>query len=140
MTTRKASASWEGDWKTGTGAMKPERAAEIPFSAGSRLREEDGGSGPEEMIGAALAGCYSMALSHALEQAGTKPESVQTTATLHFESTKDGLNVPRIDLVTEVRAAGADAATFAAIAENTKNTCLVAKLLTAEVVLTAKLV
>jgi len=139
MTTRKASASWDGDWKSGKGAMKPDHAAEVPFSAGSRL-QADGGSGPEEMIGAALAGCYSMALSHALEQAGTKPESVQTTATLHFESTKDGLTVPRIDLVTEVKAAGADAAKFAAIAEDTKNTCLVAKLLTAQVVLTAKLV
>jgi osmotically inducible protein OsmC len=139
MSLQKATGSWDGTLKNGKGIMKPAHAAEVPFSLGTRFEGQQG-SNPEEMIGAALAGCFSMALSLGLEKAGMTPESIRTSATVHLEKDDAGFSVPRIDLVTEVKASGADAEKLRAVAEETKKGCPVSKLLKAQITLEAKLV
>jgi lipoyl-dependent peroxiredoxin len=139
MPVSKATASWDGTLKSGRGSMKPEHAAEVPFSLGTRF-EGVAGSNPEEVLGAALAGCYSMALSLGLEQAGMTPQSIRTAARVHLEKEGGGFAIPRIDLSTEVRATGGDDAKFLAVANETKKACPVGKLFaTAEITLDAKL-
>ena len=88
------------------------------------------GSNPEEMIGAALAGCYSMALSLGLEKGGITPESITTSAKVHLEKDGEGFAIPKIELSTEIKAAG-DAEKIKAIAEETKKQCPVSKALKA---------
>lgn len=140
MTISHANASWEGSFKTGRGTMKPEHAPDIPFSVGTRF-EGQKGSNPEELVGAALAGCYSMALALGLEKAGITPENVRSTARVHLEREGEGYTIKRIDLSTEVRAKGADEAKFRSIAEATKVGCPIGKVLRAtEIVLEARLV
>jgi osmotically inducible protein OsmC len=120
--------------------MKPEHATDIAFSVATRF-EGAKGSNPEEVAGAALAGCFSMALSLGLEKAGMTPQSIQTSATVHLEKVGDGFAVPRIELKTEVRATGGDDAKFASVAEQTKKACPISKLMSsAEITLDAKLV
>ena len=134
-----AKASWEGTLKNGRGTMKPEHAGDVPFSFGTRF-EGAQGSNPEELVGAALAGCYSMALSAGLEKAGITPLNIQTTARVHLEKVGDGFAVPRIELITEARVQGGDEAKFRSVAEATKTGCPIGKLVTgAQVSLTAKL-
>jgi osmotically inducible protein OsmC len=140
MPTSNANATWEGTLKNGHGAMKPEHGSDVPFTMATRF---DGakGSNPEELVGAALAGCFSMALSLGLERAGMAPQSIRTSARVHLEKTGDGFAVPRIDLVTEARASGGDDAKFQAVAEETKKNCPISKLLTAaRITLEARLV
>jgi osmotically inducible protein OsmC len=140
MAISKASASWDGDFKSGRGTMKPDHAAEIPFTAGTRF-EGVSGSNPEELIGAALSGCFSMALSVGLEKAGMKPQSIRTTAKVHLEKGADGFAIQKIELTNETRASGGDAAKFKQVAEDTKKGCPVSKALkVADIVLDAKLV
>ncbi len=139
MTISNATATWNGDLKTGKGTMKPGHASDVPFTMGTRF-EGAPGSNPEEMIGAALAGCFSMALSLGLEKAGMKPESIQTSAKVHLEKAADGFAIPRIELRTEVKASGGDAEKFRQVAEETKKGCPVSKVLRAEIALDAKLV
>ena len=81
MGTSKATAHWEGSIKEGRGGMKPGHATEVAFSFGTRF-EGQTGSNPEEMIGAALAGCFSLALSASLGRAGLAPQSVNTSASV----------------------------------------------------------
>jgi osmotically inducible protein OsmC len=139
MAVSKASASWDGDLKSGRGTMKPEHASEIAFSMGTRF-EGAPGSNPEEVIGAALAGCFSMALSLGLEKGGMKPESIRTSAKVHLEKVPDGFAIQRIELTNETRASGGDEAKFKQIAEETKKGCPVSKALRVpEIVLDAKL-
>jgi osmotically inducible protein OsmC len=139
MSIAKANANWEGTLKNGRGTMKPEHAAEVPFSLGTRF-EGAPGSNPEELVGAALAGCFSMALSLGLEKAGMTPQSIRTSARVHLEKAGEGFAIPRIDLTTEARVAGGDEAQFRAVAEQTKNACPIGKLLaSAEINLDAKL-
>ena len=138
MSIAKASATWTGDIKSGKGVMKPDNASEVPFSMGTRF-EGVKGSNPEEMIGAALSGCFSMALSLGLAKGGMTPESITTNAKVHLEKQGEGFGIPRIELTTEVRASGGDAEKFKAIAEETKKNCPVSKVLRAEVTLDAKL-
>jgi osmotically inducible protein OsmC len=140
MPISKASATWEGNLATGRGSMKPEHAGDIGFSRSTRF-EGAQGSNPEEVVGAALAGCFSMALSLGLEKAGMTPQTIRTSATVHLEKVGDGFAVPRIELVTEVRATGGDDAKFASVAAETKKGCPISKLLAgAEITLDAKLV
>src|SRR5262249_49367590 len=87
VTISKATAPWEGNIKSGKGVMKAAHAPEIPFSLGTRF-EGQPGSNPEEIIGAALAGCFSMALSLGLERAGSPPKTIRTSATVKLD--KDG--------------------------------------------------
>src|SRR5262245_30755676 len=103
----KASASWDGDLKSGRGTMKPAHTGEIPFTLNTRFEGGDGSS-PEEMIGAALAGCFSMALSLGLEKAGMKPQSIRTNAKVQVEKMPDGFAIQRIELTNETRASGGD--------------------------------
>jgi osmotically inducible protein OsmC len=128
MAISKATAQWTGGLKDGKGVMKPAHAPEAPFTVGSRF-EGQPASNPEEFIGAALAGCFSMALTLGLEQAGVKPESVQTSATVHLDKDGPGFAISGIELSTEVSAPGLDAAKFQTIAEETKKGCPVSKAL-----------
>lgn len=118
--------------------MKPEHGPDMPFSRATRF---DGvaGASPEELIGAALAGCFSMALSASLERAGMKPEHVRTTAKVHLDLTDGGFEIRQIDLATEARAQGADEEKLRLIAENAKRECPVGKLLGAPIMLETKL-
>ena len=115
-------------------------AYEGPYSFSSRF--EDGkGTNPEELIAAAHAGCYSMALSGALGRAGFEPTSVRTTADVHLNKTDAGFRIQRIDLRTEAEVPDMDDAKFQEVAEATKSGCPVSVLLApgAEINLEAKL-
>jgi osmotically inducible protein OsmC len=141
MPTRNADAVWEGDLKSGKGKIKLGSGAyEGAYSFQSRF-ESGTGTNPEELIAAAHAGCYSMALSHALALAGHPVKSVRTTAKVHLQQSGSGFSIPRIDLVTEGDVPGIDAATFQKQAEEAKKNCPVSKVLAgAEITLDAKLV
>jgi lipoyl-dependent peroxiredoxin len=130
MTTSKASARWEGSLRDGRGAMKPAHAGEVAFSLTTRFQGAPG-SNPEELIGAALAGCFSMALSAALGKAGLTPQNIETTADVHLEKEGEGFKIAKIDLHTKAKVAGIDAAKFNVIAEETKKGCPVSKALAA---------
>jgi osmotically inducible protein OsmC len=140
MPISKATAKWEGTIKNGTGAMKPAHAADIPFSVGTRF-EGQAGSNPEEVIGAALCGCFSMALAAALERAGATPKSIQTSADVKLDKVADGFQVTSIALVTEASVSGIDAAKFQEVADATKKGCPISKALAAvgNITLTATL-
>ncbi len=125
-----AKSTWSGTLQAGTGAMQPANGPEVPFSLGTRF-EGKKGSNPEEMIGAALSGCFSMALSKALADAGMTPERIETTAKVHLEKDIVGFAIPKIDLRTEVRASGGDQEKLSAIALETKAACPVGKALAA---------
>jgi lipoyl-dependent peroxiredoxin len=128
MIISKASAQWTGGFKDGQGTMKPAHGSEVAFSVGSRF-EGQPSSNPEELVGAALAGCFSMALTLGLEKAGAKPETVQTNADVRFERQGDGFAITAIELTTEARVPGLDATRFQQIAEDTKKGCPVSKAL-----------
>ncbi len=128
MSISKASASWEGTLKAGKGTMTPAHAPAIPFSLGTRF-EGQPGSNPEEVVGAALAGCFSMALSLGLEKAGATPKSIQTSASVKLDKDGDGFSITSIELTTNVSASGIDDATFQTVAEGTKKACPVSKAL-----------
>lgn len=128
MGISKASAQWEGTIKAGKGSMKPAHAADIPFSLGSRF-EGQPASNPEELLGAALAGCFSMALSLSLEKAGSPPKSIRTSANVKLDKDGEGFTITAIELTTEAEVPGLDAAKFKAIAEETKKGCPVSKAL-----------
>jgi osmotically inducible protein OsmC len=130
MAVSKGSARWEGGLKQGKGTMKPAHAAEATFTAGSRF-EGQPASNPEELIGAALSGCFSMALSAALEKAGFAPASVSTNADVTIEKKEAGFTITSIELATQASVPGIDAAKFQAIAEETKKTCPVSRALAA---------
>ncbi|MGE0759043.1 MAG: OsmC family protein [Pirellulaceae bacterium] len=129
MPTRSAHAAWEGDLKGGKGTMKfGSGAFDGAYSFSSRF-ENGAGTNPEELIAAAHAGCFSMALSHGLSQAGFPPASVRTTADVHLEKGSSGFSIPRINLVTEATVPGIDEGEFQRQAETAKQNCPVSKLL-----------
>jgi osmotically inducible protein OsmC len=130
MGISKGSAQWDGGFKDGKGIMKPAHAPEALFSVSSRFEGQQG-SNPEELIGAALAGCFSMALTVGLEKAGHKPANVRTSADVHLEKGAAGFAITGIDLTTQASVPGLDAAAFLAIAEDTKKNCPVSKALAA---------
>src|SRR5438093_4459396 len=99
---RRASAVWSGGIKDGSGKISTGSGTLTNVNYGFKSRFEDGpGTNPEELIGAAHAGCFSMALSNKLATAGYPPASVDTTANVHLEKTDAGMSVTRIDLVTD---------------------------------------
>lgn len=101
--------------------------AEFPFSL--RTRTQDGeGTNPEELLGAAHAGCFSMSLCNVLEEAGHRDPAVQTEALVHLEQTSTGFSVTRVELTTRGRVEGLDAGAFAAYAAKAKDTCTVSRL------------
>lgn len=132
-----ATARWDGTIKGGKGTMKPAHGPDVPFSFGSRF-EGQPSSNPEELIGAALAGCFSMALSLGLEKAGATPKSIDTSANVKLEKDGDGFTIPSIALTTNVEASGIDAAKFQEVAEATKKGCPVSKALASVKTLTLK--
>ena len=130
MPDRKAKAVWEGDLQQGRGTMRLGSGAyEGTYSFKTRMGDTPG-TNPEELIGAALAGCYSMALANGLTGEAQAPKRVETDATVHFEKGEGGWSILRIDLLTEVEVAGIDEERFRAIAEETKSSCPVSKALT----------
>ena len=141
MATRTGSAIWEGNLKGGKGKMKLGSGAfEGPYSFASRF-ENASGTNPEELIGAAEAGCFSMALSFNLEKAGHPARRVTTTATVKLEQAEGGFKITSIDLKTEADVPGVDEAKFREQAELTKKTCPVSVALAgAHINLDAKLV
>jgi osmotically inducible protein OsmC len=124
----KASAEWTGGFKDGKGTMTPAHATAIGFTAGSRF-EGQPASNPEEVVGAALAGCFSMALTVALGKAGHQPQSVRTSADVTLEKGDAGFSITGIALTTVATVPGVDAAQFQTIAEETKKGCPVSKAL-----------
>jgi lipoyl-dependent peroxiredoxin len=141
MPTRNAEAVWEGDLKGGRGTVKLGSGAyQGAYSFSSRF-ESGTGTNPEELIAAAHAGCFSMALAHGLSQGGFPPRRVQTTAKVHLEKTGEGFAIPRIELKTEADVPGIDERAFQQQAETAKKGCPVSKLLAAaEITLEARLV
>ncbi|MDX2119520.1 MAG: OsmC family protein [Gemmatimonadota bacterium] len=128
---RTAEARWTGDLKSGKGSIRVGSGAfEGPYSFTSRF-ESGSGTNPEELLGAAHAGCFSMALSLALSQAGHTPTSVTTTATVHLSKVGEGFGITGIDLVTRGVVPGIAAAEFQRLAEATKSGCIVSKALSA---------
>src|SRR5262245_61288941 len=106
MPTRNADAQWDGDLKEGKGHMRLGSGAfDGAFDFRSRM-ENGAGTNPEELLGAAHAGCYSMALSAGLKGAGATPEHIRTTAKVHFDQKDGGWTIHTIDLVTEASAKG----------------------------------
>jgi len=141
MPARKARASWEGGLQKGVGRIKLESGAcEAPYSFGSRF-EAGQGTNPEELLAAAHAGCFAMALSLALGKAGFAPERIDAEATVTIEPADGGFAIRSSHLVCEARVPEIDDATFAKHAESTKLGCPVSKALASiEVTLNARLV
>jgi osmotically inducible protein OsmC len=129
MPIRTASARWEGNLPSGSGTMKTGKGGyQGNYSFKSRF-EEGEGTNPEELIGAAHAGCFSMAFSNGLAQAGFTPTSVETTAKVHLDKTDAGFTVTRIELDSVGDVPGIDADTFQKIAEGAKENCPISRLL-----------
>ena len=137
MAVRKAEAIWQGNLKEGNGTMKlPSQGYEGPFTYASRF-EEGQGTNPEELIGAAIAGCFSMHLANQLAQAGVTPNSINTTASVRIESG----NINQIVLDTQVDAPGLDQSVFDEKVAFSKSNCPVSKALASvdEIVVNATL-
>jgi lipoyl-dependent peroxiredoxin len=129
MAVRGASAEWTGSLKEGAGKMRLDSGAfEGPFSFVSRF-ETGPGTNPEELIGAAHAGCFSMALAAALGRAGHNPKSIRTTAKVHLGTSDAGPTITRIDLDVAGEVPGIDAATFQQHADGAKKGCVVSRAL-----------
>ncbi|MDQ3198963.1 MAG: OsmC family protein [Chthoniobacterales bacterium] len=123
MATRTGSAVWEGTLKSGKGNMKLGSGAyEGAYSFSSRF-ENGSGTNPEELIGAAEAGCFSMALSVGLEKAGFPPKRISTNASVQLEKVGDAFRITSIDLETDADVPGIDDAKFQETAEQTKKNC-----------------
>ena len=138
---RKASAIWKGDLKSGKGTLATETGVlkDTQYSFASRF-ETGSGTNPEELIGAAHAGCFSMALSGGLTAAGFVPDQITTTANVHIDKVATGFKVTLIELSTEARVPNIDDAKFQEIAAGTKTGCPISQALAAtEIKLTAKL-
>ncbi len=142
MPVRKANAIWEGGLRNGQGLMKLQsQAFEGPYSFPSRF-EEGPGTNPEELIAAAHAGCFSMALAASLEREGFTPKRVSTEARVHLEMVEGKATITRIDLVTEAEVPGITPDRFQEIAQAAKEGCPVSRALGAlkEITLEARLV
>lgn len=129
MPVRKAQAIWHGGIKDGHGHMSfGDGAFEGSYSAGSRF-EEATGTNPEELLGAAHAGCFSMALSSGLSAAGTPPNQIRTEAQVTIEKIDAGWTVTKIHLSAEADVPGIDPAEFQKVAEKAKQNCPISRAL-----------
>src|SRR5690349_15085873 len=141
MPIRTASARWQGNLTEGSGTIKTgKRGYQGNYSVKSRF-EGGEAANPEELIAAAHAGCFSMAFSKGLADAGFTPTSVETTAKVHLDKGDAGFGVSRIDLETVGDVPGIDEGTFLKIAEGAKENCPISRLLSpgAQITLTARL-
>lgn len=138
MIRKTGSARWEGRLRDGKGTVNSQSGAlrGLPYSFATRF-EGLSGTNPEEMIAAAHASCFSMALAGALEAAGLSPRSVETTAEVTLEKQEAGFTITRSHLVTAIKADGAKDAILAA-ADKAKATCPISRLLRAEITLEAR--
>ena len=137
---RTGSAVWQGGIRDGKGAVSTESGvldgAQYSFST----RFEDGqGTNPEELLAAAHAGCFSMALSKQIEDQGLKADSINTTAAVRLEKTDAGFTITKVHLDVTARVPGAGAAAFETAANNAKAGCPVSRLFNAEITMDAKL-
>ena len=137
---RKASAVWKGSLKDGKGTISSDSGvlSNTPYSFSTRF-ENAKGTNPEELIAAAHAGCFTMALSAQLGNAGITPESLETTASLTLDKLDAGWTVTKIHLDVSARIPGADKAAFEKAAESAKAGCPISRLLKAEITMTARL-
>lgn len=141
MAVSKADATWKGTLKEGAGSMSVGTGfiKEAPFTFASRFEGDAKGTNPEELIGAALSGCFSMFLAAQLTNAGFAPTRVHTTATVHLEA---GPTITKIEMNTEAQVPGVDEKTFQEKVDFSKKNCPISKALAAveSVTLNAKLV
>jgi osmotically inducible protein OsmC len=138
---RKASAVWKGGLKDGKGTISTDSGvlSNAQYSFSTRF-EEGKGTNPEELIAAAHAGCFSMALSGQLSTAGFTAESINTTASVTLEKTDAGFTITTVDLNVTAKVPGADQKAFDTAANNAKAGCPISRLLKADITMTAKLV
>ncbi|NDJ55364.1 MAG: OsmC family peroxiredoxin [Chloroflexi bacterium] len=128
MATQNAEATWEGSLREGKGSMKLGSGYEGPFTFASRFETADG-TNPEELIGAALAGCFSMALSAGLGRAEFNPTKIHTTAKVHLERINEQLTINKIELSTTAEIPDIDEDTFMDHVTTAKDTCIVSRAL-----------
>jgi len=127
MPLRHAEAHWSGGLKAGHGVMQVgEEISEAAYSFGSRFQERKG-TNPEELLGAAEAGCYSMSLSQLLEKEGHTPSSIDASAEVHLDKKDGGFKITAIDLDVEADVPGISEKTFQSLAEKAKSECLVSQ-------------
>lgn len=130
MPVRKASAQWNGNLREGKGTVKTETGVlDAQYSFTSRF-EEGTGTNPEELIGAAHAGCFSMAFSGALAKEGFTPISIRSEDKVTVEKVGEGFSITKIEVTTEAEVQGIDEETFQRIAEGAKQNCPVSRALT----------
>ena len=137
---RSASAEWKGGLKDGKGTISTESGvlANTQYSFGTRF-ENGKGTNPEELIGAAHAGCFSMALSAQLGEAGMTADSIATTATVNLEKVEGGFAITAVHLMVKAKIPGADAGEVQTAANNAKAGCPVSKVLNATITMDASL-
>ena len=137
---RSASAMWNGDLKTGKGTLSTDSGvlANTQYSFATRF-ENGRGTNPEELIAAAHAGCFAMALSAQLGEAGLVAQSIDTKATVTLEKSDGGFTITAVHLALTARIPGASQQAFEAATESAKNGCPVSKLLNARITLDRKL-
>ncbi len=137
---RKASAHWQGGLKDGKGTISSESGVLSNTQYSFSTRFENGiGTNPEELIAAAHAGCFSMALSGQLGNAGMTPTSIDTNATVTMEKLDAGFTVTGVHLDVTVKIPGADRTAFEQAAQKAKEGCPISRLLKADITMTAKL-
>jgi lipoyl-dependent peroxiredoxin len=141
MPIRKAEAEWKGNLAEGSGRLKVGSGAfDGPYSFKSRFEDGNSATNPEELIGAAHAGCFTMALTAQLSLAGITPSRIHTDAKVKLEKVGEGFSITQIELETEAVIPGVDDATFQKYALDAKQNCPVSKALAGtEILLTAKL-
>jgi osmotically inducible protein OsmC len=139
MAVRSSEAQWEGTLKDGKGRFWTESGEVSGVYSFSTRFEERSGSNPEELIGAAFAACYSMALAADVERAGSTPESVRTVARVHLDKGDGGFEITGIDLEADARVSGIDPQEFQKIAEITKDHCPVGKAIAVPITVSARL-
>jgi len=135
------SAKWEGSLKEGKGHVSTQSGvlSDQPYGFNTRFEGKEG-TNPEELIGAAHASCFSMALSMILGQSDLTPDSIETKAEVHLEQKDGGFHVPTVHLTVEAKIPGASQEDFEKAAKTAKENCPISELLTAEITMDAKLV
>ena len=137
---RNASAVWKGDLKSGKGTISTDSGVLSDTQYSFKTRFEDGkGTNPEELIAAAHAGCFSMALSSELGKLGLTADAIRTTASVSLEKTDAGFTITSVHLDLKAKIPGADKETFETAANNAKKGCPVSRVLNADITLDAAL-
>ena len=137
---RESSAVWEGGLKDGRGTLTTQSGTLSNTAYNFSGRFESGtGTNPEELIGAAEAGCFTMALASQLEQAGTKAHRIETRATVTLDKVPEGMGITNVHLQVTARVPGVDAASFQKTADTVRATCIISRVLKTEITMEARL-